>query len=154
MQQKLSVSIVNESSNPEGESDFNHCDIPGKLFNLFYVTRKGTAWYQMCSVSDLSMKTTQEFIEIYWICIHCAPLSISGDDAYDKPAFQKFLKQPGINYMQDQHSVTTCWDMWKERTIPSNPNHAARQRSSYNRLPPHNRAGLFLVPPFLSIAYA
>ena len=44
------------------------------------------------------METMKNSVERYWICIHGAPSTVSGDDAYDKPNFHKFLKQHNITY--------------------------------------------------------
>lgn len=95
---KLSLTHINSAFNQEIQIDFTHCDIGGARYTLLNLTDRGTAWSEMFIVANQNMETMKSSVERDWICIHGAPHALSGDDAYDKPNFHKFLKQHNITY--------------------------------------------------------
>lgn len=116
---KVSLTHINSAFNQEIQIDFTHCDIRGTRYTLINITDRGTAWTEMRIVEIQNMNTMKRSVERYWICIHGAPVALSGDNAYDKPISHTFLKQHSILYKprpSRRHNKLGCLQR-KNRTV-------------------------------------
>lgn len=98
LSRKVSLTHFNAAVNQEIEVDLTRSDIAGKRHDVLNVADKETGWIEMCSIADKTMATTNSCIKRLRICMHGALRSISGDDAFHKPAFHRLMEQRNITF--------------------------------------------------------
>lgn len=93
---KVSISHINTSFNKELQIDFFWFTIKGEKTCVLNLTDTNTAYSEMVIAPTTKMLFVIKAIEVYWICRHGSPSTLSAGDEMNNTVLQKFLTSHNI----------------------------------------------------------